>query len=663
MSAILVFKTPCVAQRGEDDLVFEMEARRVPKKIKNQLVKISKIVISILLIHLSCFNVEVSANSSGAPNWTCKFMKPGHGRQQPEPSPFSIQVSPKVITPGSPITIILKSVPGKTFKGFLVTAFRTTGTGPRLDNLIGTFQGPANARITCHGKGITHRNSIPKANIVLNWTPPNTLTNTDRLVFNVTFVEQHAKYWRGISTEELTAANFPNQPSPRPVTQPTTGATKTSSMGPQDTFLKEDEQCGKEHSCFHDCFNGRCSFTVSWKDAGDSIAFHLKMMPVAIRERWIAVGFSQDVLMGDDSVTECMVDRKGAVKVYNSYNDAKTNHRLDDKVAGLSKMEGSFVNGQLDCRFHRNKTSRYDPKMFDLNEHWFMMFSDGDALAGDKLPHRFDKLPSVTSNKVNLLFLGSMGAAAAQASPLVKAHGCLMTIAWMLLTSIGIVTARYGKPLWPAHTLFGLKIWFQIHRTAMVSTMGLTLFSFVLILIEVKGISIIPDVTGKQYWQLHPWFGFMIVVLSMSNPFMALFRPGAGAPGRIVFNWMHWGVGVFSVFLAVITIFIGLDLPKSGASMSSLYVMAFAVIYLVFMFLLMESIPCILKKVAVKKTYELNPRNSTYVLTRQESQVSTVTNSPSPNKEKEIRVRTIVITCHYVIATITSIVLIILVVV
>ena len=41
--------------------------------------------------------------------------------------------------------------------------------------------------------------------------------------------------------------------------------------------------------------------------------------------------------------------------------------------------------------------------------------------------------------------------------------GMVMTAAWLLLSSIGIITARYNKQILKRFRLFGTQIWFQVH--------------------------------------------------------------------------------------------------------------------------------------------------------------------------------------------------------
>ena len=37
-------------------------------------------------------------------------------------------------------------------------------------------------------------------------------------------------------------------------------------------------------------------------------------------------------------------------------------------------------------------------------------------------------------------------------------------IAWIFLGSIGILVARYYKPLWPNHVVYSFRVWFSVIR-------------------------------------------------------------------------------------------------------------------------------------------------------------------------------------------------------
>ncbi|XP_060559513.1 putative ferric-chelate reductase 1 [Ruditapes philippinarum] len=152
-------------------------------------------------------------------------------------------------------------------------------------------------------------------------------------------------------------------------------------------------------------------------------------------------------------------------------------------------------------------------------------------------------------------------------SPAVKLHGIMMVLAWMLLVVIGIVTARYNKDMLPGEKLLGTKVWFQVHRGAMVLAVLFVVIGFIPIFVEVQGYSQIIE-SGTA----HPVLGILVTVLCFLNPIMALFRPDGDHKFRWIFNWAHLGVGVIAQVLAVVTVFLGYVLERSMMPNEAIYV-------------------------------------------------------------------------------------------
>ena len=86
--------------------------------------------------------------------------------------------------------------------------------------------------------------------------------------------------------------------------------------------------------------------------------------------------------------------------------------------------------------------------------------------AGNKLIHDLEpmKYPHVSKEKVRLsLFVDMDGTARYW---LVKLHGCLMIIAWMMCCTTAILLAKYYKPMWPNDELCGTDVWFSVSQHA-----------------------------------------------------------------------------------------------------------------------------------------------------------------------------------------------------
>lgn len=97
--------------------------------------------------------------------------------------------------------------------------------------------------------------------------------------------------------------------------------------------------CGDIKGCFglqdSVCIqDGTCSALVTYAIKGQRYEFELWATNTPANS-YVAVGFSEDNLMGDDSVTECSLVN-GRVNAYMSYNDGKKNIRLRD--VGLDRL-------------------------------------------------------------------------------------------------------------------------------------------------------------------------------------------------------------------------------------------------------------------------------------------------------------------------------------
>ncbi|XP_067657072.1 ferric-chelate reductase 1-like isoform X2 [Haliotis asinina] len=361
-------------------------------------------------------------------------------------------------------------------------------------------------------------------------------------------------------------------------TEPTSSETSPVSSQPG---ISHDPECGVRIGCFDDCDEG-CTFSVTWLPEDSNIRFRLRSPSSG--DSWMAIGFSKDKKMGDDSVSECVV-YGGDTEVFQSFNTAVDNDRLSQPKLGLSDPRGSVNDGIFECSFLRQTDGHGDVKLFNLTQDWHLMFAHGKATAGfRKLPHVIS--PAVTSSLVDLQATSSAGTTHL-IYPLVQVHGCLMSIAWLMFASIGLVIARYFKPMWPDKDIRGLKVWFQIHRMCLGLTFVATIAAFIIIFIEAQGYS---HINGEDYKKSHPILGILVTALVIINPVMAYLRPGPSSEGRPLFNWAHFLVGTGAYCLAVITIFFGLKLSKSGAPDYMVYVLASYVVWQVIVEVSLEAL-------------------------------------------------------------------------
>nr|XP_032836830.1 ferric-chelate reductase 1-like [Petromyzon marinus] len=170
-------------------------------------------------------------------------------------------------------------------------------------------------------------------------------------------------------------------------------------------------------------------------------------------------------------------------------------------------------------------------------------------LAGLMLKHEQQPLVS----RVAVRLTGTPTEVPGSRSPtIIKAHGALMMVAWLTCASVGIVLARFFKPLWPTHYIWGQKVWFQLHRSFMTTVVLCSLVAFTLPFVYRAG------------WShgAHPIVGCLVVVLAVAQPLMALVRPHPGEPRRSLFNWTHWATGTAARTAAVAAMFLGVDMTS-----------------------------------------------------------------------------------------------------
>ena len=67
-----------------------------------------------------------------------------------------------------------------------------------------------------------------------------------------------------------------------------------------------------------------------------------------------------------------------------------------------------------------------------------------------------------------------------------RAHGCLMTLAWILVASIGFLFARYYRDMFNNLSIMNRHVWYFVHRTAMVFVVCVTFIAFMVILSDLK---------------------------------------------------------------------------------------------------------------------------------------------------------------------------------
>ncbi|KAI2807574.1 DOMON domain-containing protein frrs1L [Blomia tropicalis] len=287
---------------------------------------------------------------------------------------------------------------------------------------------------------------------------------------------------------------------------------------------------------------------------------------ISTTSAYYSMAFSHDRIMGNDSVTDCALLSDGRPQLLHSINTGKSNEELSDtEFHGVTVVNATYSNGMLYCKWRKRRRFTLRGTRFDLKESQYYIMMAYGRLATLNNFHRkeihMDKV--VSESLIDFKLVGFISAHSKMF--LVKLHASFMVLAWVGFVSIGIITARYFKPLWLSHSMFGVRIWFAIHRSCMI-------MSIILITIGAISIAIYAEtfVVGP-----HQIVGCIALAMAILNPIGAIFRPDCDAENRWVFNWIHWLMGNVGHICAIAAIFLAFELTTIRLPVAFLWSIAF----------------------------------------------------------------------------------------
>ncbi|XP_034979757.2 ferric-chelate reductase 1 [Zootoca vivipara] len=502
--------------------------------------------VALMLWVFACLSGPSTGFPNGKVTEACETMMPLHGHSLPQRFPkHTVEVNVTEFKPGDRVKV---SLSGPVFEGFFLQARNAENLeGPA----IGSFALADRKRsqvLTCgrvKNSAVSHTSKSKKSHLDAYWIAPRDAPK--RIQFLVTVVERFRVFWVKIPGPTISQPNAPTLATPV-VTEVTVGTSLPVSHLTQP-FSASD--CGSNKFCVRnpsDCDPGaRDCFFLSFKRD------HLDLIVVEMSgpsDGYIAFALSHDQWMGGgDDAYLCIsdshhVDIKTASLTGRAYPDF-------DSEPALDEMSWRMADGLIQCSFRRRIRFPALQGRFNLDANYYIFMADGEVSEGGMI-HKHYRQPLITDGKFNVTGPGK-DIGGSRSPLLIKIHGALMFIAWMTTVSIGVIVARFFKPVWPNSLLFGEEIWFQVHRALMVMTVLLTGASFILPFLYRGGWS---DQAG-----FHPYLGCMLMALAIFQPLMAGFRPPPQAPRREIFNWLHWSTGTTARILAVVVIFLGMDLP------------------------------------------------------------------------------------------------------
>lgn len=491
------------------------------------------------------------------------------GRYEPQSHapPFIVYATSKTYTETDTLTVIIEMKTAERFRGFAIQA-RRAGENDDQDEPIGIFENAPGSQIICNfpmpgktrvvGNGLTNTNDTagsqtPKSSISFKWKPGR---SHGHLKFRATVILDETRYWVAepshIVLDEL-------YPVPATTTKPPNEASKLEQIS--------GDICARGKSCYRNppgCDpQSNCDIFGSWAPSyvNDRLMLIDFELVAQVDAGWVALGLSHDKKMGDDVVFECVWRQKGNFWINRTLNtNDKTNIYLPKTDYRFTQESvADMENRRIRCQFTYITTSRDDYKKLTNTSYHILLAKGHLKNDGSKDRHLLEpgKYPYVSTGAVKLTDRVDLTYTARY--PLVKAHGILMIIGWMMCASTALILAKYYKPMWPNNRICGVKVWFANHRGLMIVSLFATVIAFIIIFVHCDGYSKMPDLPAKA----HPILGIITTILCVLNPLIAICKCSEKSDKRPIFNWIHWFIGTCATVLATPTLFIGMNLPKA----------------------------------------------------------------------------------------------------
>lgn len=499
--------------------------------------------LSLGVLMAALLTCSVTAYPNGKVPMSCGGMIPQH-HHSPQSEPIHrITVSQMTFKPGDQIKVTLSGPP---FRGFLLEARDAEDvSGPPIGSFT-LIDSEESQLLTCEdvqGLAVSHTSSSKKTEMNVYWNAPSSAP--DHIQFLATVVQKYSTYWVKIPSPVISQPTAPPFTTPKATTQPLTTTPSVSHL----TKPFSASECGNKKFCVRSPLNcdpenePACIFLSFVRD-NQSVVVEMS----GPSDGYVSFALSHDQWMGDDDAYLCIHEDQ-TVYIQPSYLTGRSYPVMDSRGT-LEDMAWRLADGVIQCSFRRNISLPGVRNRFVLNQSYYIFFAEGAAHDGRIFRH--SQQPLITYKKYDVTG-PPKNVGGSRSSPLLKAHGALMFVAWMTTVSIGVLVARFFRSVWSKAFFLGEAIWFQVHRMLMVATSVLTCIAFVLPFVYRGGWS--------RRAGYHPYLGCAVMTLAVLQPLLATFRPSLHDPRRQVFNWTHWSVGTAARIIAVAAMFLGMDLP------------------------------------------------------------------------------------------------------
>ena len=243
---------------------------------------------------------------------------------------------------------------------------------------------------------------------------------------------------------------------------------------------------------------------------------------VATTHGYVAVGFSKDSLMGEDDVIGCKRDpQTGNISVVSAWNPAPWHapNERDPSQRGVCQYLTSYSDGQLSCRFSRYIAPVNPGYDYDLNNSYYLFYARSDEGGS---PHflKHEETPHVSYYPINVLHNGTTNAGYIPRGGLIKAHGVVMMLAWLLIYIVLLLFASISLRK-ENSDLSRKDWWFQSIRKVSIATIVVMAIGLLLVIIANKDNhppGLISSIYGMNV--AHAVIGFIIPLIMATCLFL-----------------------------------------------------------------------------------------------------------------------------------------------
>ena len=287
---------------------------------------------------------------------------------------------------------------------------------------------------------------------------------------------------------------------------------------------------------------------------------------VATAQGYVAVGFSKDRLMGEDDVIGCKRDpQTGRISVVSAWNPTPRHapNERDPSESGVCLYHASYTDGQLSCRFSRYIAAVNPGFDYDLNNSYILFLARSD---NGSSPHflKHKDTPLVSYFPINVLHDNTTNAGYIPRGGLVKAHGVLMLLAWILIYAVLVLFVSSRKR--DFIDLSRKNWWFQTIRALSITAVVVMVIGIFLVNKNNSPPSLISSTCGLAI--SHAVMGYItpLTVVAYLLLFHFIFPPACTQTRSLcIITAVMMGLCVaFAVLLVIIDVLLGLVLFQTG---------------------------------------------------------------------------------------------------